>query len=225
MVQTIVAVLKNDIVSWQNEPEIVTEVTAIESELDTANNLNVDLLASSKNAAKNAVKEDFSTIVLLTLKLCNKISVYAKRNNNHELLMLSDQSSSSLSAGKRNDAIDRCLGIVSKAETMLNVLQPFKVTQDEINTIHQHIENYKEHTNRHSVELTNSKTQNQDLATIVGSLHKRVDILDNLVYGFIDDESVIARYKTARVVHDFGKNKTNKNKTTDESSSTSQVVK
>lgn len=212
MVQSLLANLRKDQAFWSQEPEIVSEVDAIESEfnqvkegLDIISGLDPTGYTFSKNAT-------FDTAIRSTYKLCRKMCVFARRNNDNVLLQFADQSESSLSAGIEKNAISRCSAIINKAETMMDVLSPFKITADELSNIRQLIEVYNQHIEGRSTIKTSKTVSIQDITDIINSLNNRLAILDDMIEGFIDDDDMIARYKSARIIVNYGKGKTTKKK-------------
>ena len=173
-------------------------------------------------AYTEASNQEYEIIVSLTLKLCKKLCVSARRNNDPALLLLANHSQSSITAGKRKEIISRCTAIINKAESMLEALQVYKVTEKEITAIRQHIESFDVHTDERSNIKTDKTTLTQlNLPDLIQSIRQRFVILDDMVEGFLDDEDVIARYKQSRVVVNYGKMKTAKNKSTETGSTVS----
>ena len=210
MVQAVLANLRKDHAFWSEEPEIVSEVEAIESEYNLATEglgLVSGLDSTGYTHSKNFTLD---TTVRSTFKLCRKMCVYARRNNDNVILQLADHSVSSLSAGMEKDVISRCNAIINKAESMLDVLSPFKITADELANIRQLIGVYNEHIEGRSTVKTSKTVSIQDISDLVESLNNRIAILDDMIEGFIEDEDVIARYKAARIIVNYGKGKTAK---------------
>lgn len=212
MVQATLADLKNDQSYWSDEPEIVTEVAAIESEYNLIignQNIVSGLDPTGYTKTKNTA---FDRIISSTYKLCRKICIYARRQNDEVLLKLADHSMNSLSAGIEKDAISRCTAIVIKTESMLRSLTAYKITADELMQIRQQIGVYNQQLETRSTIKTNKSVSIQDISGRLASLDKRLTLLDDMVEGFIDDEEMIARYKASRIVINYGKGKTVKNK-------------
>jgi len=212
MVQATIANLKKDQTIWSGEPEIATEVTAIEAEYNLiTGNLNMvsGLDPTGYTKTKNTA---FDSIIRATYKLCRKLCIYAHRQNDAVLLKLADHSVNSLSAGIEKDAISRCTAIVTKAESILEVLQPYKITSEELTQIRQQIVVYNQQLEARSTIKTSKTVSIQDISGQIASLNKRLTLLDDMIEGFIDDEEMIARYKASRIVINYGKGKTVKNK-------------
>ncbi len=212
MVQAVLANLKKDQTFWSEEPEIVSEVEALESEfnlitedLNKISGLNPTGYTKSKN-------NTFGTIIRSTFKLCRKLCVYARRQNDTVLLQFADHSENSLSAGIEKVAISRCSALVNKAESLLEALTPYKITADELLHIRHRIEDYNQHIEGRSTVKTSKSVSIHDISGQITSLNNHLNLLDDMIEGFIEDDEMIARYKSARIVIDYGKGKTAKNK-------------
>jgi hypothetical protein len=212
MVQSVLANLKSDELIWSGEPEIVSEVSAIQSEFDQVNEdlehvSGLDPTGHTKS--KNSVVD---TTLKATFKLCRRMCIYARKQNDLALLNFADHSENSLSAGTEKEVINRCAAIVSKAQSMANILSPYKVTAEGLAEIRQLIETYEKHIETRSTVKTDKSVSIQDISGQIGSLKNRLDLLDDMIEGLIEDEEMIARYQMARMVINYGAGKTLKNK-------------
>jgi hypothetical protein len=212
MVQSLLANLRKDQAFWSGEPEIVSEVNAIESEFNLVNeslNLVSGLDPTGYTKSKNST---FDSIIRATYKLCRRLCVYARRQNDPLLLQFADHSENSLSAGIEKAAINRCSALVNKAETIIDALASYKITADDLASIRQLIEAYNQHLEGRSTVKTSKTVSIHDISDQINSLNNRLILLDDMIEGFIDDDDMIARYKAARIVINYGKGKTAKNK-------------
>jgi hypothetical protein len=212
MVQAVLANLKNDQSYWSDEPEIVSEVAAIETEYNLIignQNIVSGLDPTGYTKTKNTA---FERIILSTYKLCRKLCIYARRQNDEVLLKLADHTENTLSAGIEKDAISRCIAIVDKAESMLRALSGNKVTADELAKIRQLIVVYNQQLDTRSTVKTNKTVSIQNISVRVALLVERLTLLDDMVEGYIEDEGMIARYKASRIIIKYGKGKTVKKK-------------
>jgi hypothetical protein len=213
MVQAVLANLRKDQEFWINEPEIVAEVTEIETEynlIEESQNTIAGLDQTGYTKSKNMA---FDSIIRATYKLARKMCVYARRQKDEILLQFVDQSVNSLSAGIEKDAISRCSAILNKAELLLAELQSSKITADEIARIKQLIVVYNEHINGRSTVKTSKSVSISDNSTRIAALGDRLLNLDDMIEGYLENEEMIARYMASRIVINYGKGKTMKNKT------------
>jgi hypothetical protein len=212
MVQAVLANLRKDQTFWSEEPEIVSEIEVLESEFNLVTEDLNKISGLDPTGYTQSKNDTFETIIRSTYKLCRKICVYARRQNDTVLLQFADHSVNSLSAGIEKVAISRCSALVNKAESLLEALSPYKITADELLYIRQQIEGYNQHLEGRSTVKTSKKVSIHDLSGQITSLNNHLTILDDLIEGFIDDDEMIARYKSARIIIDYGKGKTAKNK-------------
>ena len=212
MVQAVLASLKKDQKQLENETEIATEVSEIEREFNIITETSSDISSLDPKGYTVAKNDAFDSIMSATLKLCKKMYVYASRHKDSTLLSLVDHSLNSLSSGMEKDAISRCSAIVKKAESMLTVLQPYKVAEPELAAIRSLMTSYNEQIDGRTNTKTGKSTRIQDISDQITSLRERLTLLDNLIEGFIDDDEVIARYKTSRAIINYGQSKTSKGK-------------
>lgn len=210
MVQAVLANLKKDQEYWSGEPEIVQEVTDIEKAYKAVMDVIANISGLDQKGYTVAKNNAFDSIMALTLKLCKKMSVYARRNNDNALLQLTDHSLHSLSTGMEKDAMSRCAAIVNKAEAMVSQLVAYKVTDTELAAIRQLMASYNEHLDGRSTTRADKSTSKIDVSGQISALRSRLTLLDELVEGFIDNQEMIARYKASRVILDYGKSKTAK---------------
>lgn len=212
MVQAVVANLRNDYEYIKDEPEIVVELNNIETEVNAINQIDSTVSGLEQKGHTTEKNNSFDSIMASTLTVCKKTCVFARRTNNEVLILLVDHSLNTLSKGKEKDAISRCLAIVNKASSILEQLQPFKVTGDELESIHDQINTYNSKIDERSNVQTEKTTSIQEINDKIRSVRNRLIILDEMIEGFIENQEVVARYKSARIIHNYGKSKTSKNK-------------
>ena len=95
---------------------------------------------------------------------------------------------------------------------MLRGLSAYKITADELGQIRQQIAVYNQQLETRSTIKTNKSVSIQDISGRIALLDERFILLDDMIEGFINDEEMIARYKASRIVINYGKGKTVKNK-------------
>lgn len=212
MVQSVLAVLKSDESIWAGEPEIVSEVSDIKSEFDQVNEYLEHVSGLDPTGHTKSKNSVFDAIIKATFKLCRRMCIYARKQNDLALLNFADHSENSLSAGTEKEAINRCAAIVSKAQSLPDVFLPYKVTADGLAEILQLIEAYQQHVETRSTVKTDKSVSIHDISGQIGSLKDRLVLLDDMIEGLIEDEEMIARYKLTRMVINYGSGKTLKNK-------------
>ena len=88
MVQAVMANLRKDQPFWAGEPEIVSEVEVIESEFNLVNQ-DLNTISGLETTGFTQSKNNFfDTIIRSTYKLCRKMCVYARLQNDTVFLQL-----------------------------------------------------------------------------------------------------------------------------------------
>lgn len=212
MVQSVLANMRNDRAIWSGEPEIESEVNDIESEYNEVTEYNTHVSGLDPSGLTKSKNSVIDQIVRLTFKACRRMCIYARKQNDLALLQLVDQTESSLGAGTEKEVISRCTALVGKAESMIDVFTPYKITADGLAEIRQLIGTYNQHVESRSTIKSSKTVSVHDISARIDSLGNKLLLLDDMIEGMIDDEDMIARYKAARTIINYGVGKTLKNK-------------
>ena len=212
MTGTVIATLQKDVTLWEGEPEVKEVVNEVQKGYNAVISKS-DLVSGMDKTGHTTAKDNvLDTICALTHKLCRKMTAYAKTRKDVVLLAKVDLSYSAISRGPELDVISRCAGLIDLAESRLNDFKSFKVTQDDLNAIRQLFKDYGVHIgNRNTISNDKSET-GKEIDMLISLLRVKLDTLDDLVEGLLEDDAFIARYKAARNIMDYGKGKTLKNK-------------
>jgi len=197
---------------WKNEPEIVEVVEEIKQKRDDVSEkgaLESGLSGKGHTSAKDNTLDSLAT---KTCKLSKKISGYAKKRGLLNLIPLVDVSVTSISRGPEKEVINRCKAIADIAVKNMDDLVSFKVTVDEIEQIKNLISEYQLHIDNRSNTNISKSSSGEDISKDISEIRHQLDILDDLVEGSLDDNTFIRDYKAARLIDDYGKGKTLKNK-------------
>jgi len=204
--------LRQERTQWENETEIEETVTSIETDY-------LDILTHSKDieglvtTGLTDIKDvTFDLVMTKTLKICRKLSAYAKKKNDLAMLPLVNHSHSSLSRGPEKEAIARCKAILDAAAGKLQVLTTFKITLPEITAGKLLITNCENLVDTRTNTVSNRTVSGEEVAALVSATRKNLSILDDLIEGISEDEAFISRYLATRHTIDTGKGKTLKNK-------------
>jgi len=204
--------MNNERSLWENEPEIVSEFSILESEYNKVTGLDESLSVTDTSGLTALKDNTFDRLMSTTYKLAKKMSAYAKKNNILTLLPLVSISYSALSRGPEPEAVSRCAGIADKASENLANLTSFKVTSAEIESIRQLIADYRQQSSERTAVSKDKPVKGSEISDKIKNLRSNLDIMDDLVKGLIDDRDFINRYKSWRSIVDYGKGKTLKNK-------------
>jgi len=197
---------------WENDPEIVEvveEIRKLRNDISEKGALEAGLSGKGFTSAKD---NTLDALVEKTCKLSKKISGYAKKKGLLELIPLVNVSLSTISRGPEKEVINRCRAITNIAVKHLENLASFSVKNDEIEQIKKLISEYQNHIDNRSNTNISKSSSGVDIADDIGEIRHQLDILDDLVEGSLEDDTFIREYRVARLIDDFGKGKTLKNK-------------
>ena len=197
---------------WENNPEIVEVIEVIKQTSDDISGkgaLESGLSGKGHTSAKDNTLDSLAT---KTCKLSKKISGYAKKRGLLNLIPLVDVSVTSISRGPEKEVINRCKAITDIAVKHMENLGSFKVTNNEIDEIKNLITEYQLHIDNRSNTNISKSSSGEDISKDISEIRHQLDILDDLVEGSLDDNTFIRDYKAARLIDDYGKGKTLKNK-------------
>ncbi len=197
---------------WENEAEIATMYSELETGYNQVNSLSESILATDPGGLTDLKDNTFDQLMNATYKLMKKKSAYAKKNNIYTLLPAVSNSYTTLSRGPEPEAVNRCAGNADKAEECLENLATYKVTADEIQNIRQLISDCRQQSSERTTMLKDKSEKLAKVAEEIKNLRHNLDIMDDLVKGLIDDREIINHYKSWRSIIDYGKGKTLKNK-------------
>ncbi len=212
MSDRVMAYMFGGISLWENESEIVEvmeEMKAKRADISAKGAIESGLSGKGHTSAKDNALD---TLATKTCKMSKKISAYAKKNRLLALIPLVDVSISSISRGPEKEVINRCKAITDIAVKHMANLGTFKVTNDEIDQINNLITEYQGHVDNRSTTNIAKSSSGDDIANNISDMRHLIDILDDLVEGLLDDQSFIRDYIAARLIDDYGKGKTLKNK-------------
>ena len=197
---------------WENNPEIFEVVEAIKqrrNDISVKGAVEAGLSGKGHTSAKDNTLDTLATI---TCKLSKKISGYAKKKSLLELIPLVNVSVSTISRGPEKEVINRCRAIADIAVKHLENLASFSVKKDEIEQIEKLISEYQNHIDNRSNTNISKSSSGVDIADDIGEIRHQLDILDDLVEGSLEDNTFIREYRATRLIDDYGKGKTLKNK-------------
>ena len=197
---------------WENNPEIVEVVALIEqlrNDISVKGGVESGLSGKGHTSAKDNTLDSLAT---KTCKLSKKISAYAKKKGLPELIPLVNVSVTTISRGPEKEVINRCRAITSIAVKHMENLASFSVKNDEIEQIEKLISEYQNHIDNRSNTNISKSSSGADITDDISAMRHQLDILDDLVEGSLEDNTFIREYKATRLIDDYGKGKTLKNK-------------
>jgi len=198
---------------WENDPEIVEVVEVIKQQRNDIFAKGAVESGLSGKGYTSAKDNSLDMLAAKTFKLCKKISAFAKKKGLLELIPLVNLSLSTISRGPEKEVINRCRAITSIAVKHMENLASFSVKNDEIELIEKLISEYQNHIDNRSNTNISKSSSGEDITNGIGVIRHQLDILDDLVEGSLEDNTFIREYRAARLIDNFGKGKTLKNKT------------
>ncbi len=205
--------MNNERSLWENEPEIASTYSLLDTEYNQVNSLNESVSATDPGGLTDLKDNTYDQLMNTTYKLMKKMSAWAKKNNRLTLLPLVGISYSALSRGPEPESVNRCAGIADKAVENLENLASFKVTNADIDNIRQLITDYRKQASERTTVSKDKSEKGSEIVEKIKNLRNSLDIMDDLVKGLVEDQEFINRYKSWRNITDYGKGKTLKNKT------------
>jgi hypothetical protein len=199
---------------WTTETEISDVYNSIKKEYEliiSKNDMVIGLETTGFTAAKDSTMESITASVY---KLCRAMSAYAKSRGDSVLLASVDLSITGICKGPELEVISRCASIVELAEQNLPNLVSFKITAEKIASIREQFNAYKSYVGTRGTTRSTRTVGNSELDNQMSSLRKKVDILDDCIEALIEDETFLSEYTSWRMIIDYGKGKTLKNKAT-----------
>ena len=197
---------------WENNPEIVEVVEVIKEQRNDISAKGAMESGLSGKGYTSAKDNTLDTLATKTCKLSKKVSGYAKKKGLLELIPLVNVSVTTISRGPEKEVINRCRAIKDIAVKHMENLASFSVKNDEIEQIEKLISEYQNHIDNRSNTNISKSSSGEDITNDIGVMRHQFDILDDLVEGSMEDNTFIRDYRAARLIDDFGKGKTLKNK-------------
>ena len=197
---------------WENDPEIVEVIEIIQQKRTDISKKGAAESGLSGKGYTSAKDNTLDALATKTSKLSKKISAYAKKRGLLDLIPLVDVSITSISRGPEKEVINRCNSITDIADKHMENLASFNVKTDEIVQIKKLISEYQNHIDNRSNTNISKSSSGEDIADDIAEIRHQLDILDDLVEGSLEDNIFIRDYKAARLIDDYGKGKTLKNK-------------
>jgi hypothetical protein len=209
MVETVLALLNNDKTKWADVPGMADQVTLVDNKYNKAINSAEIIQGLDQTAYTKLKNKRFDDIIASVLIVCHRMDTYALKSKDTILHQLVNQTPSSLSKGMEKEAIARCKAIIDKAGTMPDVLAVYKIDKALLDANLALIEQFNTLINARTNVKLGKSTGVQDITAQIDAIKDDLEILDNMVYGFISDNEFLTSYKTARKVESSRSRKNN----------------
>jgi hypothetical protein len=163
----------------------------------------------AKERARNELEE-------LVYRTSVRLRTYARLTNNDVLAVKLDVSQSALDRMKHNELLTFGRVIVAACEEHLSKLENYQIDSNTVSALSQSINlTASLYTERDTVVDQRGEVT-ADLDKLFTVARNQLKILDDLVEGYIDNETFVATYFNARRIHDLGGRRTKKDEQTKE---------
>ena len=138
------------------------------------------------------------------VKLCSLVYVFARRSRNEQLKAISKVTPSSLKYMRDADLLQRAKALHEQMVENKTAMEPYKITQDDIDKLKATIDAYEERSNTKENKFAEKKSARQELnARFINANEILSEELDSLV-DFIKDTHAefYGKYQAARLVNE-----------------------
>jgi hypothetical protein len=192
---------------WNNIPLVVSGVNSLKNTTEAINIAAIKQKNSSPTgytAAKERARNELESLVYRTTV---RLRSYARSTNNDVLTAKLNFSQSTLDRMKHNDLLTYCRLVVAACGEYLPELANYKIDSNTINELSQSIERTSLLYAERDTVVDERIEATADLEKLFSTIRNQLKILDDLVEGYIDNDTFVATYFNARRIHDLGRTK------------------
>jgi hypothetical protein len=136
----------------------------------------------------------------LAMGLVLKLRGYAKVNKDNVLLMAVHYSESDLRTGPEQDLVTRCRLILARGREYQPKLADYQVTKSTLSALHTAIDAFVPLSSQRDAVSKERTTATANIAALFDALRQRLDALDDLVPGLVNNADFVATYKQSRLL-------------------------
>jgi hypothetical protein len=188
---------------WMNNPLVVERVNSLKTTgeaIKTAATKQKNTDSKGHTAAKERARNELESLLYRT---AIRLRTHARLTNNDVLMAKLNFSQSELGRMKHNELLTCSRVVAAACEEYLPELANYQIDSAMVNEL------------RQSIELTSSLYAERDtvvnqrveatagLEKLFVDARSQLKVLDDLVEGYLDDETFIATYFNARKIHDL----------------------
>lgn len=207
-----IASLEADRKSWEKIPQISKKLTEVRSDIEQALLLDAEAQSLMTSVQTILLNNSLQIVGNKTYIICSKVHIYARETGNEHVLQFVKFTERQLMKGSNDNILDRCYGVVSKAESIIGDLQQFGVTHDEIISVYSLIIECRNMLGKRVAMQSERSFKLKQKNECVSRVSKNMTILDKMVEVFIADQAAAERYKNSRTSKRFIGNRTTKRK-------------
>jgi hypothetical protein len=146
-----------------------------------------------------------------------KLRGYAKVNKDNVLLVAVNYSESDLRTGPEQDLVTRCRLILARGREYQPKLTDYQVTKSTLSALQTAIDTFAPLSSQRDAVSKERTTATANIAALLDELRQRLDTLDDLIPGLVNNADFVATYKQSRLVSSGSPRKV---KTEDEANAT-----
>jgi hypothetical protein len=164
-------------------------------------------LPTGYTAAKERARDELESLLYQT---SIRLRSYARTTNNDVLIAQLEYSQSALGRIRHNDLLTYGRVVVEACKQYLPELLVYQIDDMTINELSQSIDRTETLFSERNTIVSQRVEATADLEKLFSVARKQLKILDDLVEGYIDDETFVITYFQTRKIHDLKKKKTKK---------------
>ncbi|MDR1897327.1 MAG: hypothetical protein LBR10_11115 [Prevotellaceae bacterium] len=203
MVNAVLKLFSDNLAAWNG---IVVVVDGFKQLKETGLSLNDAATKQSDNDPKGhtAAKErSRDALENLLYRTALRVRSYARKIDDDVLAGKTLFSRSELDRLKTNDLLTRGRVVLDVCRDNLPALAAYQVDQKTVDSLSEYIERTAELYAKRDTVIDQRMEATERLARLFSQARKQLKALDDLVEGFVDDDTFVAEYFNARRIHDL----------------------
>jgi hypothetical protein len=136
----------------------------------------------------------------LAMSLVLKLRGYAKVNKDNVLLMAVNYSESDLRTGPEQDLVTRCRLILARGREYQPKLADYQVTKSTLSALQTAVDAFAPLSSQRDAVSKERTTATANIAALLDELRLRLDTLDDLIPGLVNNADFVATYRQSRLV-------------------------
>lgn len=199
MIEELIRELDNHEKVWNNYGVIIKQIHKIKR-INALVQRNISKQISSGIEAYSRQKNlILSELVLKVHKIGLKVKGYAKINQNTSILQVVDISVERIMEEKDEDILLICENILNQAASIQgHLIEDFNLSEELITSASANLMQVKQMINIKDSLNTTDALLSENMKEIMTELKVAIDVLDDLIYGIIEDDKIISTYRKIR---------------------------
>ncbi len=203
MTGSVIQLLEDNTEKWEGNTHISNSVQQIKGAADTIREAARIQDKSKTEGMTNEKHTLFLRMTINTEKLVRKARAFARMNSNEQLLKQVDYSLSAIQDGSDEETLIRCENIISAIEPVKETLvSEFGLDEAMLAKVHEDIEAIRKIISTRTDTGSEGKAATSNIKNNIAGLRKHFELLDDLVYGIINDDDFLRVYSNTRQIID-----------------------